>query len=73
MKEHGKYESLAVAAETKGVCSLGLKTPCMRVIKGIYTYFGFLSNQGLGRIAHPHSIKLVVVIDLLWPRKCEWK
>lgn len=71
MKEHGKYESLAVAAETKVVCSLGLEMPWMRVIKAIEAYLGFLSNQGLGRLAHPHPAKLVVVTDLFWPRKCE--
>lgn len=73
MKEHGKYDSLAMAAETKGVCTLGLKMPCMRAIKAIHAYLGFLSHQDLGRIAHSHSIKLVVVNDLLWPRKCEQK
>lgn len=32
-KEHGKYESIAEAAETKRGYDLGLEMPCMRVIK----------------------------------------
>lgn len=36
----------------------------MRVMKVIHKYLGFLPlpNQGLGSIAHPHPIKLGVVI-----------
>lgn len=45
----------------------------MRAIKAIQAYLSFLSSLGLGRIAHPHSAKLVVVNDLFWPRKCEQK
>lgn len=51
-----------MAAETKGVYNLRLEMPWMRVMKVIHKYLGFLPNQGLGSIAHPHPIKLGVVI-----------